>query len=313
MTDPRILVASDTRDDAAVYLLDDATALVQTIDVFMPIVDDPFAFGEISAANSLSDIYAMGAEPLFALAFAGFPRGKLPLDMLAEILRGGAAKCAEAGIAIAGGHTLDDTEPKYGLVVTGKVHPDRVVRNSTARPGDALVLTKPLGIGVLSSAIKKDVLGLEDTARAIVQMATLNRAAAAAMVEVGVSAATDVTGFGLLGHLHEMVHASGLRAHVRAADVPVLAPARELVKDGIFPGGSQRNLDYFGKWTRWGAGIDEATQKLLADAQTSGGLLMAVPAPRLDALLAALAARGVATRAVIGELSAGEPGTIEIA
>jgi len=311
VADARVLVGNDTHDDAAVFQLG-ADGIVSTIDVFMPVVDDPWSFGQIAAANALSDVYAMGGEPLFALAFAGFPVKKLPLETMRQVMQGGAAKCAEAGIAVVGGHTIDDTEPKYGLAVTGRVDPARVVRNSTARAGDVLVLTKPLGIGVLTTAIKRDLLAVLDAERAIAQMATLNRAAARAMMEVGVSAATDVTGFGLLGHLHAMARASGVAARVIAADVPVLWPARELCGQGVFPGGSARNLDFFGRFTQFAAGVDDVSRRLLADAQTSGGLLIAVPAERLDALLAALAAGGVDCRAVIGNIVPGEAGTIQV-
>ncbi len=303
--DARVLVGNDTHDDAAVVAVG-AEGIISTIDVFMPVVDDPYDFGQIAAANALSDVYAMGGEPLFALAFAGFPAKKLSLATMQRVMQGGAAKCAEAGIAIVGGHTIDDTEPKYGLAVTGRVDPARIVRNSTARPGDVLVLTKPLGIGVLTTAIKRDRATPEVAALAVALMTTLNRDASRAMVEVGVSAATDVTGFGLLGHLSGMLRGSGLRARLWADAVPLLEPARALVADGVFPGGSARNLEFFGRSTRFAADVPEVTQKLLADAQTSGGLLIAVPEARRETLLAALAARGVATRAVIGRLEAAD-------
>lgn len=280
-----------------------------TVDVFTPIVDDPVDFGRIAAANSLSDVYAMGAKPLFALSFIGFPAKKLGLEVMAAILRGGAEKCAEAGIAIVGGHSIDDAEPKYGLSVVGTVRPDAVVRNSTARAGDRLILTKPIGTGVISQGVKLGRSSADDVARAVASMATLNRAACDAMLEVGASAATDVTGFGLLGHLHEMVHGSGVSARLRADAVPLLAGARALAEAGVVPGGSKRNADYFGRWATFAPGVDAATRLLLADAQTSGGLLIATGRPA--EMLAALSSRGV-TAAEIGAIEAAAPGTIAV-
>jgi selenide,water dikinase len=304
-----VLVGFSTSDDAAVYRLGDV-ALVSTVDLFTPIVDDAETFGRIAAANALSDIYAMGARPLFALSIVGFPTKTLPLETLGAILRGGAAVCAEAGIAIVGGHSIDDPEPKYGLAVTGVVDPARVVRNSTARPGDALVLTKAIGTGVISQAVKAGRAAQEVVAAAVASMARLNRDGCAAMVEVGVNAATDVTGFGFIGHLHELAHASGLAARIDAAAVPLLPGAAELAAAGVLSGGSRRNAAHFGKWV--GAdGVDATTMTLLADAQTSGGLLIAVARERLEALCAALRARGVLD-AVVGELVAGDAGTIRV-
>lgn len=306
-----MLVGFATSDDAAVYRLDDATAIVGTVDVFTPIVDDAYDFGRIAAANSLSDVYAMGARPLFALSFIGFPTKTLPLEVMAEILRGGAAKVAEAGIAVIGGHSIDDPEPKYGLSVVGLVHPDRVVMNSTARAGDALVLTKPLGTGVISQAIKKGTVAADEVAGAVETMAALNRAAAEAMIEVGPSAATDVTGFGFLGHLHELAHASAVAARIRAAAIPVLPGARRLAEQGVVPGGSKRNAAFCAAFVGWADAVDAATRVLLTDAQTSGGLLIAVPGARLPALERALAARGVLA-AVVGEIVAGRAGQIDV-
>lgn len=306
-----MLVGISTFDDAAVYRLTDDTALVATVDVFTPIVDDPFAFGQIAAANALSDVYAMGARPLFALSVVGFPTRTLALEVLSEILRGGVEKAAEAGIAVVGGHSIEDAEPKYGLAVVGSVAPTRVVRNSTARPGDRLVLTKPIGTGVLAQGIKTGRARADDAAGAIAIMSVLNRDACAAMVEVGVSAATDVTGFGLLGHLHELAHASGVAARVRFSDVPLLAGAMELAGEGVVPGGSRRNAEYFERWVGWADAVDAPARALLSDAQTSGGLLMAVPIERLATLRSALAARQIAA-AVIGEVWAGPTGTIQV-
>jgi len=304
-----VLVGIATNDDAAVYRLGDQ-ALVATVDVFTPIVDDPFDFGRIAAANSLSDVYAMGARPLFALSIIGFPVKKLPLSVMTDILRGGAAGCAAAGIAVIGGHSIDDAEPKYGLSVVGVVHPERVVRNSTGRAGDVLVLTKPIGTGVISQAVKVGAAPAETLAAAVASMAALNREAGEAMVEIGVSAATDITGFGLLGHLHELAHASGLGARIEAARVPLLPGALEVATAGIIPGGSKRNAAYFERWVRY-ADLDPALRVLLTDAQTSGGLLIAVPAARLEALRSALRARGVLD-AVIGELVDGTAGATEV-
>jgi selenide,water dikinase len=293
-----------------VYRLGD-TAVVATVDVFTPIVDDPFDFGQIAAANALSDIYAMGARPLFALSIVGFPVKTLPLEVLEAILRGGAAKAGEAGIAIVGGHSIDDPEPKYGLAVIGSVDPARVVRNSTARPGDVLYLTKPIGTGVVTQGVKAERSAPADVAAAVASMVALNRDAADAMIEVGVSAATDVTGFGLLGHLHEVAHASGVAARVTASSVPLLPGARALAKAGIIPGGSRRNAEQFGRWIDWGEGVDAATRALLCDAQTSGGLLVAIPAARAGELAAAFARRDVAA-AAIGVLEPGEAGRIVV-
>jgi selenide,water dikinase len=302
--DPRVLIGAETSDDAAVYRLSDEQALVATIDYITPVVDDPYLFGQIAAANALSDIYAMGARPILALNVVNFPRETLPLEVLGEIVRGGADKATEAGIAILGGHSVDDPEPKYGLVVLGLVHPERIVANRGALAGDTLVLTKPLGIGIITTAIKRDAVDQEVIAQACTSMATLNRAASEAMVEVGVHAATDVTGFGLLGHLAEMLRASNRGAQITAAAVPLLPRVLTLARAGLVPGGSQRNLATLGDFVRWPSDVDEATQLVLADAQTSGGLLMSVDAGRVPALLSALSAREV-QGVVVGQVTAG--------
>jgi selenium donor protein len=310
VVDPDVLVGFATSDDAAVYRLGDR-AVVATVDIFTPIVDDPYEFGRIAAANSLSDIYAMGARPLFALSIIGFPTKKLPLTVMQDILRGGGDKAREAGIFIIGGHSIDDNEPKFGLSVLGEVAPDKIVRNSTARVGDALVLTKPIGTGVISQGIKLAKVGAEDTATAIATMGALNREACEAMIEVGVSAATDITGFGLVGHLHEVLHASGVAGWLNAAAVPLLPGARTLVEQGIVPGGSQRNLDWWGRFIAYAPHVDAVTKQLLADAQTSGGLLICVPRDRLALLVEACVKRGV-TPAVIGGVAEGQPGQIAV-
>jgi len=304
-------VATNTADDAGVYRISADLALVQTVDVFTPVVDEPYWFGAIAAANALSDVYAMGGVPRTALNIAGFPRSKLPLEVLGEILRGGGEKCAEAGVAVIGGHTLDDPEPKFGLSVTGFVHPDRVVTNAAARPGDRLVLTKPLGLGVITTGIKQERTTRSAIDEAIRVMAALNRAAGQAMADVGASAATDITGFGLLGHLHEMTRASGVRARILLSAVPILEEAWGLARAGIVPGGTQRNRAALAGAVIW-EGIDEDGQILLCDAQTSGGLLIAVPGDRLARLVQALRAGGALASEVVGEITGEGAGEITV-
>lgn len=309
--DPRALVDASTGDDAAVYRIADDRALVVTTDFFTPVVDDPFDFGRIAAANALSDVYAMGGRPLFALNLLAFPRRLLGEGLAAEIVRGGGAICREAGIAVLGGHSIDDPEPKFGLVAVGEVHPDRVVTLHAALPGDRLVLTKALGTGVISTAVKAGTVGDAVLAGAVASMTTLNRAGADVMLAHGVRAATDVTGFGLLGHLRNLLRASGLAAEVRAADVPLLPGALELVQAGHVPGGTKRNLTDLAADVSWGNDVAADVRTLLADAQTSGGLLMAVSAARVDALMAELRGR-VPAAAVIGELTDARAGTIRV-
>lgn len=305
--DPNLLVGTATSDDAAVYRLNDEIALVQTVDFFTPVVDDPYDFGRIAAANSLSDIYAMGATPLTALNIVGFPVGLLPMTYLVEILRGGAAIAAQAGVSIVGGHTIDDREPKYGLAVTGTVRPGEQITNATARPGDVLVLTKPLGTGIIATAIKRGVAEATVVAEAVESMAALNREAAAAARAVGVSAITDVTGFGLLGHLLEMCVASGVSAEIWADALPWLTGAVDLARAGVVPGGTRRNLEYADPSTAWEESFADWERLLVADAQTSGGLLIALPAERAEELLVPLRAT-VGRVAVIGRLlPPGEP------
>ena len=285
------------------------------MDLFPPVVDDPYTFGQISAANSLSDVYAMGARPLLALSVVGFPLARLKLEVLVEILRGGQDKAREAGIDVVGGHSLDDPEPKYGLVVTGVVSPTRILRNVGARPGDVLVLTKPIGTGVLTTAIKRGLLAPEQTAAVTRTMAALNRAASEALAGREVHACTDVTGFGLLGHLREMVAGSGVRARVRFARVPLLPRVQELAAQGVMPGGSRRNFQHVLPLTRLAQGVSETQGLVLADAQTSGGLLVAMPEGDADRFLAALAddPRHDQDAAVIGEIVAAQPeGAIEV-
>ncbi len=311
ITDPNVLVGPETSDDAAIYRVSDELALIQTVDFFTPVVDDPYQFGAIAAANSLSDVYAMGGRPALALNVVGFPRGSntTPMSMLAEILRGGAEKAREAGIDIVGGHTVDDKEPKYGLCVTGFVHPKKYWANVGGRAGDRLVLTKPIGTGIVTTAMKAGTAGEEAVRAAVGTMATLNRAAAEVGRKVGVRACTDVTGFGLLGHLREML--SGVGVRIRASAVPVLPGARDLAAKGFIPGGTHRNKESLDRIVNYLDGIDEVDRILLCDAQTSGGLLFAVEPSRIRALLAGLDGAGVAS-AAIGEFVAEPKGRIEV-
>ena len=302
-TDPKLLVGTDHFDDAGVYRLDAETALVVTLDFFPPLVDDPYEFGRIAAANSLSDIYAMGAKPLCALNIVGFPDKDLPVSILGEILRGGSERVTAAGAVIAGGHTVRDTEIKYGLSVTGVVHPDRVLTNGGAVVGDALVLTKPIGSGVLTSAAKNGTIPEADLAEVIDVMTDLNAGACAAMLEVGVHAVTDVTGFGLVGHAREMAGAGDVTISIDAAAVPLLAQTLELAAKGILTRAHKSNLEFLGD--RFEAkNVDETLVGVLADAQTSGGLLIAVAPDRADRLIDALRARRTRAAAVVGEVTA---------
>ncbi len=289
---PDVLIGVTDRADAGVYRLTADVALVQTVDFFTPIVDEAFDWGRIAAANALSDVYAMGGRPLTALSIVGWPREKLPMDLLGDVLDGGAAVLAEAGCTLLGGHTVDDPEPKYGLAVTGLVHPDRVVGATGARPGDSLVLTKPIGTGLVATGIKQGRAEPAWRDAAVASMVALNDVAAGAMTAVGVSAATDVTGFGLLWHLHGMLAGQGVGAVVEAGAVPLLPGAAELATAGVVPGGTRRNLDAAGAFTDFG-GAAEPMRLLLADAQTSGGLLIAVPEDRVAALTAAVTGAGV--------------------
>jgi len=316
ITDPNVLIGSATADDAAVYRLDDERALVLTTDFFTPIVDDPYDFGAVAAANALSDVYAMGARPLSALNLVGFPE-ELDVEILGEILRGGAEKAREAGIDIAGGHTIKSEEPIYGLSVTGIVHPDHVLSNAGGRPGDRLVLTKPLGTGIVSTAAKNDEDTREAIDEAITVMTTLNRGAAEAMTKVGIGeggvhAGTDVTGFGLLGHLRNVVVASKCGAVIDSARVPALEAALAYVEQGIAPGGTHANWRFLAESVDWGEDVDKPGQLLLCDAQTSGGLLIAVADDRCGALLDALCEHGVESAAVVGELVEAHPGRIAV-
>jgi selenide,water dikinase len=302
IADPAVLVGRDTVDDAGVYRVADDLALVQSVDYFTAIVDDPYAFGAIAAANAMSDVYAMGARPLTALNLIGFPKKTLPIDVMYEILRGGSDKAGEAGVVIIGGHSIDDNEPKYGMAVTGVVHPDRVITNAAAQPGDSLVLTKPLGMGIITTALRIDKASDSLMAEAIANMSVLNRAASEAMIAVGGHACTDVTGYGLLGHLGELTEASGVGAEVSIAQVPVLDGAWDLAREGIVSGGARRTEEFLGDRAVWERAVAPEAQLIVCDAETSGGLLIAIAPDREEQLLAALRDAATPAAAVIGRL-----------
>jgi selenide,water dikinase len=310
--DARILVDAATRDDAAVFQVSADRALVATVDFFTPIVDDAYDFGRIAAANALSDVYAMGGTPLFALNLVGWPRDTLPFELLGDVLRGGQDIVDAAHAFLLGGHSIDDPEPKYGMVAIGEVHPSRVVTNAAARPGDVLVLTKPIGTGILTTALKRDLLDQSGLKHAVESMTTLNAGAAQAMLAHGAHAATDITGFGLLGHLHSLLRASGVAADLRSADVPLLKLALELASRGAVSGGTRRNAQSVEAAVTFADTVDPVLRIVLADAQTSGGLLIAVAADRVAALCADLRAAETPAAAVIGTVKDGEPGRITV-
>lgn len=295
-------------DDAGVYRISDDLALVLTLDFFTPVVDDPHTFGEIAAANALSDVYAMGGEPFAAMNIVAFPAAseELPLSVLGDILEGGSAKAAEAGTVVIGGHTVDDPEPKYGLAVVGRVHPEKIARKEGARPGDRLILTKPLGTGIITTALKQERIDEAGAGEAIRVMAALNREAGRALTETGIVCATDVTGYGLLGHLTEVLEASGCGARVSVGSVPVLDGARDLAADGVAPGGTRKTLRTLSGCVAFSDSVEEADQLVLADAQTSGGLLLVAPPGTTDDLLARLEAASTPAAAVIGEITEGD-------
>jgi len=303
-----LMVGIETADDAAVYLLNDEQALVATTDFFMPIVDDPFDFGRIAATNAISDVYAMGGAPIMALALVGMPINKLPLETIGQILEGGASICREAGIPIAGGHTIDSVEPIYGLVVMGLVHPSKVKKNSAARAGDVLVLGKPLGVGVLSAALKKGVLGEDGYAAMIANTTKLNKPGRLLADMPGVHAMTDVTGFGLLGHLLELARGAQVQAQLDMPAIPLLPGVLQLAHDGFFTGASGRNWDAYGKDVQLDEALTAAQRALLTDPQTSGGLLVACDPASVDEVLALFAREGFADAAVIGRIEAGTAG-----
>ncbi|HEY8027395.1 MAG TPA: selenide, water dikinase SelD [Burkholderiaceae bacterium] len=297
-----LMVGIETSDDAAVYKLNDEQALIATTDFFMPIVDDPYDFGRIAATNAISDVYAMGGTPIMALALLAMPIDKLPIDIIGKIIQGGEAICAEAGIPIAGGHTIDSVEPIYGLVVLGLVHPSRVKRNADARPGDKLILGKALGVGVLSAAHKKNALDEAGYAAMIASTTKLNKSGTALAKLAGVHALTDVTGFGLLGHLLELARGARLGATLRMEDIPLLPGVAQLAEQGYITGASNRNWAAYGHDVQLGANISEVQRALLTDPQTSGGLLVSCAPEAADAVLAQFHADGFAAAAVIGEI-----------
>ncbi len=310
--DSNVLVDMQTNDDAAVYRINDEIAIVQTVDFFTPIVDDPYSFGAIAAANALSDIYAMGAEPRFALNIVGFPSNRLPLEVLGEILRGAQDKAQEAGVCILGGHSVEDTEPKFGMAVTGFVHPDRILTNARARVGDALILTKPIGLGILATALKREMASEETGKKIIALMSQLNLRACRIMMNYPVNACTDITGFGLLGHLNEMTQASAVDAEVVASAVPVIEEAWDMIRANMIPGGTLSNLDFVAEMTDWDPSIGRETRLVLCDAQTSGGLLISLPQNTARNLLDDLWQEGLSSSAIIGTITGKGTGRIKI-
>jgi selenide,water dikinase len=311
LPNPNLLVGIHTSDDAGVYKLTDDIAMVQTVDFFTPIVDDPYAFGQIAAANAISDIYAMGGKPLTALNIVAFPIHTLDKQILGDILRGAGDKMAEAGVTLVGGHSIDDKEPKFGLAVTGLVHPDKIRTNAGAQPGDKLILTKPIGVGILTTSIKKDQLSEAEILRVTEVMATLNKTAAETMEPYDVHACTDVTGFGLMGHSLEMAKGSNVGLRVYADQVPVLPRVRELAENGFVPGGTKNNFAHVSESITFPAELDQIGQWILCDAVTSGGLLISVAGEQADDLLTKLISAGVEA-SIIGEATANEPGRIVV-
>jgi selenide,water dikinase len=306
-----LMVGIETADDAAVYKLNDEQALIATTDFFMPIVDDPYDFGRIAATNAISDVYAMGGTPIMALALVGMPINKLPIEVIGRIIQGGESICAEAGIPIAGGHTIDSVEPIYGLVVMGLVHPSKVKRNADAKAGDRLILGKPLGVGILSAALKKNALDSAGYAAMIENTTKLNKPGKALSDMRGVHALTDVTGFGLLGHLLELARGAKLTARLKMADIPLLPNVRELAENGHITGASGRNWAGYGHDVALADGITPVQQMLLTDPQTSGGLLVSCDASAVEEVLALFRREGFAHAAVIGEMAAG-PAKVEV-
>ena len=310
--DSRVLIGTETFDDAAVFKINDQTALVQTVDFFTPIVDDPFDFGRIAASNALSDIYAMGAQPMFALNVVAFPSQRLSVDVLEKILQGAQQIASEAGIAIIGGHTIEDNEPKYGLVVCGIVHPAQIWRNQGAKPDDTLILTKPLGTGIVTTALKKGILSAEDREAVTAIMTQLNKTAAEVLRNYTVHACTDVTGFGLLGHLYEMSSASKMDVQIIAQQVPVIPGVENLISLGLVPGGTKNNLEYVNYHVEWDLSISEAMKYILSDAQTSGGLLAAVPSADAEKIITEMHRSGLLGATRIGKFTKNGAGKIRV-
>ncbi|UVI32822.1 selenide, water dikinase SelD [Paenibacillus spongiae] len=308
---PNLLVGLDTSDDAGVYKLNDEMAIVQTVDFFTPIVNDPYDFGQVAAANAISDIYAMGGKPLTVLNIVAFPIHTLDKQILTDILRGAADKVKEAGATLVGGHSIDDKEPKFGLAVTGLVHPDKVRTNAGAKPGDKLILTKPIGVGILTTSIKNNKLSDEEVAAVTKVMTTLNKTAAETMEPYNVHACTDVTGFGLLGHASEMAKGSGAGIRISQSLVPVLPRVRELAEAGLVPGGTKNNYAHLEGSVTFAEELDQIDQWILCDAVTSGGLLIAVDPAQADSLLGDLRGAGVNAH-LIGEVTNEQPGHITV-
>jgi selenide, water dikinase len=304
--DPRLIVGFETGDDAAVILIRDDLTVVQSLDFFMPIVDDPFTFGQIAAANAISDIYAMGAQPIVALAILGYPTKLLSPEVARQIMLGGSDICQKAGIQIAGGHSIDDTEPKFGLSVTGVAHPNDLWQNSTAKEGDLLVLTKPLGVGTMGSANKKGLLSPEQYASFVKTTTFLNDKPADVARDVGVSAATDVTGFGLLGHSLEMAKGAGLQLQLWSNELPILPGALDLILNGVIPGATGRNLNHVEPVTDYAENVEPHLKAIMADPQTSGGLLFAVPPQNVERILEGLSKKGALCGAVVGRFQKGQ-------
>jgi selenide,water dikinase len=312
VSNPNLLVGIDTSDDAGVYKISEDTALIQTLDFFTPIVDDPRMFGQIAAANSLSDVYAMGGKPLTVMNIVGFPVKSLDMAILADILRGASEKVEESGAVLVGGHSIDDQEPKFGMSVTGVVHPNKVWTNSGAKSGDALILTKPIGVGIQTTAIKKDALTDDQLERVMQVMAELNKTASEVLQEFDIHACTDVTGFGLLGHAKEMACGSGLGFNIQANKVPVLDGTGKLAEDGFIPGGSKSNHKWLSDNVQYADNVDEITQFILCDAVTSGGLLVALPQEQADQAVQKLQEAGVEYAARIGEVVNDHPNCIYV-
>ncbi len=301
-SNPAVLIGNNTSDDASVYKISEDTAIVQTVDFFTPVVDDPYQFGQIAAANSLSDIYAMGAKPLFALNIVGFPDNRLPESVLKDILRGASDKAKEAGIEILGGHTVEDTEPKFGMTVTATIHPEKIISNSGAQTGDVLILTKPIGTGIIATGVKRGITGNELAAKASEIMSQLNAKAAELMQKFPVNACTDITGFGLLGHLKEMTTASGVDAQIFYNQIPIIEGVKDLALADIIPGGTKNNLDFVKDYVHYDSHLSEIDQLIMNDAQTSGGLLISLPEKFQDDFIREYNLKGMETAVVIGKI-----------
>lgn len=309
---PNVLVGLNKPDDAGVYKINDEVALVQTVDYFTPIVDDAYYFGQIAASNALSDVYAMGGKPITALNIVGFPIKKLPPEILADILRGAADKVKEAGAVIIGGHSIDDQEPKFGMAVTGIVHPGKIWTNHGAKPGDLLILTKPIGVGIQTTGIKRGLVSAEGIERVTILMATLNRVAAEVASEFTVHSSTDITGFGLLGHGKEMAVGSGVGLRIQYSSIPILSGTRELAEKGAVPGGTKANYAWLADCVTYPKEMDQIDQWILCDAITSGGLLLSVPETEADSLVCQLHAAGITEASIIGQVTAENVGKIVV-